>query len=346
MATLLPPIIVAMTTLAIVSLLACSKIVNEQISETMDASLSAEAETIEESLKVVESTAMTISRTVGASYRYTTLAQYEAMLASIIADNDMVLGSGIWFEPNVYDKNERYVGPYIYKDGASITTTYDYSNAEYDYFSQEYYTNAQGSREPIITDPYYDATSNTIMSSCSMAIYDGTKFIGCVTVDIELSSIEEVISGVHIGENGTAFLLSESGIYLAGVENEKIQNNLSILNDSNHSLATAGSTVLSQSNGETTYTDSDGTAYNLYYDVIPSTGWHIAIQMPQSELLQPLLTLFYKLALIAIAALIVCCVLVLLQVSSIAKSIRQVLGRNCAVQHPSQDLFRTADGVF
>lgn len=324
MVTLLPPIIVAMTVLAVVSLLACSKIVNAQIRETMDASLKAEAETIEEYLKVVQSTAMTISRTVGTTYQDMELSQYEAMLSEIIADNDMVLGSGIWFEPYVYDRTERYVGPYIYKDGSSITTTYDYSNAAYDYFAQEYYTNAKRSTEPLITDPYYDETSDTIMSSCSMAIYDGGTFIGCVTVDMELSSIETVISNVRIGENGTAFLLSEGGVYLAGVDSQKVQNNLSVLEDENTSLAQAGRTIVSTESGETRYTGSDGAAYNLYYDVIPSTGWHIAIQMPQSELVQPLIELLYQLIGIAVAALIVCCILVLLQVSSIARSIRQV----------------------
>lgn len=324
MVTLLPPIIVAMTVLAVVSLLACSKIVNAQIRETMDASLKAEAETIEEYLKVVKSTAMTISRTVGTTYQDMELSQYEAMLSEIIADNDMVLGSGIWFEPYVYDRSERYVGPYIYKDGSSITTTYDYSNAAYNYFAQEYYTNAKNSTEPLITDPYYDETSDTIMSSCSMAVYDEGTFIGCVTVDMELSSIETVISNVQIGENGTAFLLSESGVYLAGVDSKKIQNNLSVLEDENTSLAKAGRTIVSAESGETTYTGSDGADYNLYYDVIPSTGWHIAIQMPQSELVQPLVELLYQLIGIAVAALIVCCILVLLQVSSIAKSIRQV----------------------
>lgn len=324
MATILPPIIIAMAILTTVSLLACSDIVNEQISETMDASLDAETETISKYLEVVQSEATTISRTVGTTYKYMELSQYEAMLAEIIADNDMILGSGIWFEPYVYDSKQQYVGPYIYKDGSTITTTYDYSNAEYNYFSQEYYLNAKSSSEPVITDPYYDETSGTIMSSCSMAVYDGKNYIGCVTVDMELSSIEKVISDIHIGDNGTAFLLSSNGVYLAGVDSQKIKNNQSVLNDENSSLAQAGQVIVSSTSGETEYTGLDGTEYNLYYYTIPATGWHIAIQMPQSELLQPLIELFGKLVVIAVAALVLCCVLVLLQVSFIAKNIRQV----------------------
>lgn len=322
--TFLSPIILAMGALAIISLLACSKIVNNQIGETMDARLEAESEAIEKYLQIVESTAMTISRTVSSSYQYTELSQYEEMFAAIIPDNDMVLGSGIWFEPYVYDENEKYVGPYIYKDGNAIVTTYDYSNADYDYFVQEYYTNAKSATGPMITDPYYDATTDTIMSSCSMPMYDNGKFIGCVTVDIELTSIEGVVSNITVGENGTAFLTSGSGTYLAGVESSKVQNEESILYDENDSLAEAGSEMISLGAGKTTYTALDNTKYNLYFATIPTTGWHIAIQMPLSEVLQPIFQLFYKLLGIALAGLVVCCLIVLFQVSGIAKSIRNV----------------------
>lgn len=322
--TLLPAIILAMTLLTAISSLSCTSIIKKQIRETMDASLDAEAGSIEDYLKVVQSMAMTISRTVGTTYQEMELSQYEAMLGAIIQDNDMVLGSGIWFEPYVYDKQERYVGPYIFKDGSRISVTYDYSNASYDYFSQEYYTAAKASAEPMITDPYYDPTSDTIMSSCSMPIYDGSKFIGCVTVDVELSSIEAVIDHIRIGDGGTAFLLSENGTYLAGVETEKITGNQSVLEEENDSLAEAGRMILNTGSGETSYRASDKTDYNLYYSTILSTGWHIVIQMPKAELLQPMLALLYKLLVVAAAALLVCCLIVLLQVSSIARSIRQV----------------------
>lgn len=205
-----------------------------------------------------------------------------------------------------------------------ITTTYDYSNAEYNYFSQEYYTLAMAATEPVITDPYYDLTSDTIMSSCTMPIIDGNKYIGCVTVDVELSSIEEVISKIQIGEAGTAFLLSSAGTYLAGVDSQKITDGTSILSESNNSLANAGNEIVTNTNGQTNYTADGGTLYNVYYALIPMTGWHISIQIPQNELLQSTLQLLYKLIMVCIVAVIICSIIVLLQVSSIAKSIKRV----------------------
>lgn len=62
--TLLPVIIIAMAVLTTISAVSSAGIMNEQISETMEATLEAEAGTIEDYLNVVQSMAMTISRTV------------------------------------------------------------------------------------------------------------------------------------------------------------------------------------------------------------------------------------------------------------------------------------------
>lgn len=323
LALILPVIVLALAALTVISALSCSSMLAEQIQENMTTSLTAESAAVTEYLDVVESTATTLSRTVGNTYKTLTLDEYEDMLAGVISDNDIVLGSGIWFEPYAYN-DEKYVGPYIYKNGDAIDVTYDYSNAEYDYFSQEYYTLAKASTTPVITDPYYDPTSGMVMSSCTMPIFDNEKFIGCVTVDIELSSIQNVINSIVVGENGHAMLVTSNGAYLAGVDEQKVSEGVSILNDSNTSLAAAGEEVLANATGQTTYKDDLGAPYNMYYQVIPSTGWYIILCMPQAELFTPTLNLIIKLALVGVVALICSLMAVLVQVSSIAKSVQRV----------------------
>lgn len=321
---ILPVIITALVALTLISAVSCKNIVNKQIRDTMNATLNARAGDIEASLNTVASTAAIISHTVAATYNTLSLADYEAMLTDIITDNDMVLGSGIWFAPYAYDMEEEYVGPYIFKDGEHISVTYDYSNADYDYFSQEYYKLAEASSTPVITDPYYDETSGLIMSTCSMALYDENKFIGCITVDIELSSIKNAVDSIKAGEGGSAILLTQSGVYLGGVSDEKVSGSVSILDESNQSLSSAGSKILSSENGQTEYTDDNGSLYNLYYQTIDATGWHIIIQMPQAELFTPTLELVQKLAVVCCIALICSVIAVLIQVASISRSIRRV----------------------
>lgn len=320
---ILPVIILALVTLTAISAFSCTSMLSEQIQENMAVSLTAESRAVTEYLDVVESTATTLSRTVGNTYKALTLDEYEDMLADVISDNDIVLGSGIWFEPYTYNE-EKYVGPYIFKNGDSIDVTYDYSNAEYDYFSQEYYTLAKAATSPVITDPYYDPTSGIVMSSCTMPIFDNDKFIGCVTVDIELSSIQNVINSIVVGEGGYAMLVTSNGTYLAGVDEQKVSEGASILADPNSSLAAAGEEILANANGQTVFNDDSGAPYNLYYQVIPSTGWYIILCMPQAELFTPTLNLVIKLALVGIIALLCSLIAVLVQVSSIAKSVQRV----------------------
>ena len=170
LALILPIIIVAFALLMVVSIIECRDLVFEQVNQTMMSEIGAQEGEMGEYLHSVSNMSQNIADMVEASYTTTDMEQYEATLSNLIAGNDMVLGSGLWFEPYVYDPSSEFYGPYVYKDGGSIVTTWDYSNAEYDYFSQEYYLNSKGSDGPVFTDPYYDETSDTIMSSCSCPI--------------------------------------------------------------------------------------------------------------------------------------------------------------------------------
>ncbi len=322
MATILPVIIIAMVILSVKSMDSSKKVINDQNANAMDSELEARKGEIEEYLNSVSNMATTIADMVETNYTASELDAYETMLANIIAGNDIVLGSGLWFEPYAFDSNEKYVGPYVYKDEGSIVTTYDYSNAEYDYFSQEYYTMCIDADGAKFTDPYYDPTSGTIMSSCACPMIVNGKYIGCVTVDIELSSITGLANNITVGETGGAILITGAGTYLAGASDEKITNETSILDDENTSLAEAGKLILANETGSTTY--DEGRVINLYYTTLEQTGWKLILKLPRAELNKPLDQLMYTLIAISVAALIVSVVVVLLQVRSIAKSIGKV----------------------
>lgn len=326
MALLLPVILIAMAALCAVSSFTSSRLITEQIGTTMEAQLHAGQGKIDENLAEIKSIAQTLSAAVGCSYTTTPLPEYEAIFAEAIKYNEFVIGSGIWFAPYVYDPAQEYVGPYIYKDGGNIVTTYDYSNADYDYFSQEYYTLAQASDgSPIITDPYFDETSGLVMSTCTMPIYNAAgTFIGCISVDTALTNIQDTITSVPAGENGYAMLVTASGTYLSCNDNDKITNAVNITEDENASLAAAAAEVLASPEGQTTFDDHG--RFNLYYSTVDATGWKIMIAMPQSELNAPVHALLRKLLAVSVIAIILCALIVVIQVSGIARNIRRVSG--------------------
>ncbi|MFR3727251.1 methyl-accepting chemotaxis protein [Lacrimispora sp.] len=322
---ILPVVVLALALLTRISESTSRDLITQQSNSTMESELKANVNSINDYLNVVETTAMNIAHMVGASYQTTQIDTYGTAITDIIKGNNLILGSGIWFEPNVYDSQKKYMGPYWHKDGDKTELTYEYSDAGYDYFNQEYYKlAANGTKKAIITDPYFDPTLNITMASCTAPIYDPSgKFIGAVTVDMQLSDINALIQSIKVGKNGTAMLTSADGVYLCGADQEKVTNGVNISQDENGSLAAAGASMISSEKGKVTYKEGKET-YNLYYDKVPDIGWIIMIKMPQSELEEPILRLNEKLMQVSGIALVCCILAVLLQVGSIASGLKKV----------------------
>lgn len=322
---IVPVIIIAMGILTVVSMNSSKAIIAEQIASSMEAELRAQDGAMGEYLDSVSAMATMFANIVETTYTTMDMETYEKILANSIPENSIVMGSGIWFEPYVYDSKEEYMGPYVYKDGENIVTTYDYSNADYNYFQQEYYTMSVSAQEAQFTDPYYDETSNTIMSTCACPMIVDGKYIGCVTVDIGLETITSLVDNIEVGENGRGVLTTPDGVYLAGVDADKIQNSVKMTEDENASVAAAGKEILQNNSGKVSCV-VNGDQKNLYYATLERTGWKLILEMPQSELNAPVNRLVRVLIVVVILTVIVACVLVWMQVTSIAKSIRKVQG--------------------
>lgn len=322
--TMIPIIVLGMAILTYVSVNQSRKLINEQITNARTAELEAQNGKMLEYLSSVSNMADTIAALVEKSYKDIPMPEYEEILGNVIMDNDIVLGSGLWFEPFAYDPKEEYMGPYVYKDGDTLVTTYDYSNAEYNYFEQGYYTMCVNTQGAQFTDPYYDETSNTIMSSCAAPIIVGGKYIGCVTVDIELSTITELISQITVGKSGWATLTTGNGTYIAGADEDKIKNAENILNDSNASLATLGNVILENETGSGVYQDTSLGRINVNYATIDLTGWKLLLQLPDKELVTPINRIITVMIVVALIALVATILNVVLIVNNISKSISRV----------------------
>ena len=296
--------------------------------ETMNATVTANINSVDGKLEIIRTTAVNIAEMVSTSYQFVDMDNYRGTLSKIINNNDSILGAGLWFEPNAKDPAEKYMGPYWYKEGSQIVETWDYSNADYDYFSQEYYTNAKslGQGKAMITDPYYDPTTGKIMSSCSAPIYDGSTFVGCVTVDMELTNIEDMVSGITVGSTGRAILLSSDGTYIYTDDNDKVQNGVKMTEDPDSSTASAGTMIVSNA----TDTPSMGVMYEngntilLTYQNIPEVNWKMVIRMDLDEIEAPVNSAVRKLIIVAVVAILAGAIIILIFVMSISKSINNV----------------------
>ena len=325
---ILPIMAIAMILLTYVAANQLSSSIQTANTDTMNETVIANANNVDGKLQVVKTSCVDIAQMISTSYRFVTMDNYKGTITKIISNNDSVLGSGIWFEPYVFDQNEMYIGPYWYKDGSSIVETWDYSNADYDYFNEEYYLNAKSLSEgqAMITDPYYDPTSGIVMASCSAPIYDEGTYIGCVTVDMSLEDISNMVADIKVGKTGTAMLLDSKGTYLYCTDAAKVENGTLITADDNASLASMGKEIVANTSDSPkmgAFTEK-GKEILLTYINIPDVNWKMIVRMNIDELEEPVKSASTQLAIICVIALIVGAAIIWIFVLSISKSINNV----------------------
>ena len=252
LAVILPVLLAGMAVFTAISAISSKNIINTQTKQQMDSQLNNKSNQIKKEIDAAAAVANHLSKIVGINYQSEKLKNYEELLKKMIYEEEFIWGGGIWFAPNAFNKEERFVAPFAYKEGENARITYDYSNKKYDYFNQTFYQMvAKGNSELFFTPPYYDKTMDQIMVTCSVPINDlENRFIGCVSVVFTLETIQQLIKEMEFMETGTAFLVTGDGKYLYCGEKEKIMKE-KVQEDANLTLAAAGEEMLAQENGIT-----------------------------------------------------------------------------------------------
>ena len=326
---IVPIVLVSLLVVAIISAQMSASAIASEVSNTMDAQLSGNTNDVDGTLETIRRTAEELSIFVGNTYKDTDMTTYAKLFSDTVKHDSRIRGSGIWFEPNVYTGDrkyagQKYVGPYWYADGNDVVEDWEYSNADYDYFVQEYYTNAKAmsKNDAVITDPYYDPSSDSVMASCSAPIFnDQNQYIGCITVDLSLETISDIISSIKVGQNGYAILTMGDGTYIYTKDSSKVTNAMNIANDTG--INAIASTVLSNEKGETDFNSSEG-KMRVYYSTMPEVGWKLLLLLPNSEVFSVAQRMMLVIIIIAIVAILITSLLIFFIAKGIAKPIVKV----------------------
>ncbi|MBQ6133794.1 MAG: methyl-accepting chemotaxis protein [Lachnospiraceae bacterium] len=326
---IVPIVLVSLLVVAIISAQMSASAIASEVSNTMEAQLSGNTNDVDGTLETIRRTAEELSIFVGNTYKDTDMTTYAKLFSDTVKHDSRIRGSGIWFEPNVYTGDrkyagQKYVGPYWYADGNDVVEDWEYSNADYDYFVQEYYTNAKAmsKNDAVITDPYYDPSSDSVMASCSAPIFnDQNQYIGCITVDLSLETISDIISSIKVGQNGYAILTMGDGTYIYTKDSSKVTNAMNITNDTG--INAIASTVLSNEKGETDFNSSEG-KMRVYYSTMPEVGWKLLLLLPNSEVFSVAQRMMLVIIIIAIVAILITSLLIFFIAKGIAKPIVKV----------------------
>lgn len=318
-----PAVFLSMSILSLMGYLSAKSVLRTTAEDEMSQCLAVASESIENSLSNNRMVAETMARSVEAIHNQAVItltgtanpgdiqgtatdaaweaAAYEDILTGFISSNDETFGGGIWFEPYAYRSNQQYYSPYCMRENGQPIYVDNYSLGEGVYYTdQDWYTNVTNtSQSSVWSAPYYDAFAQISMVTSSAPIYDASgRFIGVATADIDLTQMQQSIVSLDVIAGGRAFLVDESGVYIADEDSEKLLS-ANILSDENSSLAQLGTQILSQKEGTGSYTEN-GETYLAWFRQIPESGWHIVTVASEEAMMSSARTLGLTLTVLCI----------------------------------------------
>jgi methyl-accepting chemotaxis protein len=322
--SIIPVILLSMTVLTTMSYFNSRTTINKEISEKMVNRLSSNSEDIKKRLLKHGQIAQSIAKTVENYYDVLSKDSYKSFLIKQVETNNETLGSGVWFEPYKFDKNIKFWGPYAYKDNGTIKYTEDYSKEESNYNLEQWYKIGVNSKESLNwTSAYYDELSNISMVTTTSPMYDkSNNFLGVVTADINITTIQDMIKGIKVGDTGSAFLIDNTGLYISDKDSNKIMKK-KITEEEDKNLVNLGNEILQNKDGETTLKNENG-MNNVYYMTIKEVGWTIGIVIPQAEVYKSTQALLMKLIILAVMTILVSIGAVLLFTRYLTNNISKV----------------------
>ncbi len=206
-------------------------------------------------------------------------------MEKLIKSDSLVYGSGCWFEPNAYQADLKYYGPYLYRDtDGSVKLTMDYSNEAYNYPSYEWYKNGvKGNGEVAWSEPFYDDVSKTTMITSASAIEKDGKLAGVLTVDIGLTELENYIRDMKIGETGYSFIITKAGYYVAYRDAEKNMQE-KITEDKDSNISNLGKQIVEQKGQALLESNAFGSDSYIMVSPIGNTGLKLVLVYPKAEI--------------------------------------------------------------
>jgi methyl-accepting chemotaxis protein len=317
----IPLMLIAMVVLGYISYLTSQKIISSELDKNMTATINGQSQEIQKNLQRHQKIAESLAKVVGSSPSLSK-DDYANIITGLIETNDETSGAGVWFEPYKYNKDMDLFGPFAYKDNGVSTYTDEYSKI--DYKENDWYKLGKDTDKNVVwSDPYYDDISKADMVTATAPIYDkNNNFIGVATADINLSTLQEQINNIKIGDKGRAFLLDKKGLYLADKDQSKIMKT-NIKEDANSTLAALGETMLANKNGQETFKDENGVE-KLYYSIVPDTEWIIGMYIPEAEVYSQVNSLRTTIGVVIIISLAVVIFFILLFANYIGKNLKKV----------------------
>jgi len=156
-----------------------------------------------------------------------------------------------------------------------------------------WYVKARKAGTTVWTEPYVDANTGLLATTCARPIYDAQGvFIGVVAFDLLLDTIQQDLLTVDIGSSGYALLINEGGDVVvrpnmqANGRWDQPYRTENLLNSANADLRAVAEQMVARQSGVQLIREGDQLSY-VAYAPITTAGWSIALVIPADEIDAP-----------------------------------------------------------
>lgn len=240
-----------------------------------------------------------------------------ATLQSSVGDNEITAPMLTGYKTVDKELSDVYFGSIAGKmvDGSGWTPP-----ADFDPRARGWYKVANEQGKAVFTDPYLDAITKQMAVSVAMPYKGATGQVrGIISEDILLQTLVDTIQGINFHGAGYAYLFDSKGVMLAHPDKDVVSKNVFEV-DKLKDMSAIFKEMMSKDQGFTNYS-KDGEAMLVVYQKLPSTGWTLAITVPENVVFAPLAQLRWLLSLIALAGVIIVVAVTFVTVKRITRPI-------------------------
>lgn len=227
-------------------------------------------------------------------------------------------------ERNVYNIFDRYVNSnpgtlYVYlatKDGGYLNWPEANIPANYNPVNSGWYKlGMSGNGKVVRTAPYRAANGVMVISNVRSYTDASGKILGAIGIDVEQSTISDMLNSMKIGKDGFYVLIHNTGMVIADGNNS--ENNFKTVEEIN----LPGLENVLVDNLQPFYLDLDGQNYNVNPKRIDGTDWIIASFMSESELISGAKKISTSIILISGLVLFITIILIVFSTKKLIKPI-------------------------
>ncbi len=255
--------------------------------------------------------------------------QIHDSIQAFLKINPEIYGMAVALEPNVFNKDIDEFSPYYYRDGNNFSFT-DLAANDYRYLIWDWYNLPKSTGKAVWTEPYFDeGGGNALMTTYSSPLMIGNdrQFAGVVTADIALGWLQQLVENIHIGDTGFGLIVSKQDTIVAHPDSSRKMKNLKSTLDADFINNYWDIYLKSKQAHEAVYFNApcrhiSGDCWIAIKPLL-DTGWKVVIVIPEAELDADIMQLSGKIALFAIAGLII----LVMVIVSVTRKMINPLGR-------------------